>query len=250
MMQPTGMFAPSFFVFNPALLPLTSVTLGRLVIDPQAPWEDFCPYVPKVDDEDVFTVPQPRLREMIECARGTDIYERLSNRFPLLMGEGVSVFGSTIEKTYLLSNSGSWFRNVCADSKTREWLETAIEHEWDVYMAVGIHTVQESAIIGLQDQLQQMQLLTSTDRTAESVPLAELIIAVQYRKVQYSWHSSQKVDSAFLEVACNRWEVYATRMAEFHEEDIVEATLKDTIFKEDIRKEGEVYVLDSQVVVL
>ena len=244
----TGVSPTSFFVFNPVLLPQNSVALGRLVINTRAPWEDFCPHVMTVEDQDILIVSQPRIREMVESARGTELYERLSERFSFLLSEGASVFRSTLERTHFLLNSGNWFESICADAGVRPWLEKTITYGWSVYMAVGIHTVQESAIAELGDRLQQMQLRTE-DGTTRSVASGEQIIAVQYRKVQYNWYSGQKVDSAFLEVNCNQWEVYASIRMESTKE-VVEASLKYALSKEDVEEEGEVYVVDGQVIVL
>lgn len=251
----TGVSPTSFFVFNPLLLPPGSVALGRLVVDIRAPWENFCPYVGTVKREDLLISPQPRIREMVESAKGSEVYERLSRRFSSFMTGEQSFFSSQTEKTYILLNSSNWFENLCRDPKTREWLgKTKFENEWDVYLVVGIHTVRDPGYSGLEDQLKQMQLTITTDRVEIPTTPApgELIIAVQYRKVQYHWHLKDKVDSAFLEMGCNRWEVYpSSRIPGLSDDDkILEATLYGNINKEDFIGEGEVFIIDGDVVIL
>jgi hypothetical protein len=69
----------------------------------------------------------------------------------------------------------------------------------------------------------------------------EIVVAVQYRKVQFEWISARKEDSAFLEMGCNRWKVFEiSGRAELNDDryDIVEATLQDKIVEKDIENEG------------
>jgi nucleoside phosphorylase len=245
-----GVSPNSFFVFNHFLLPPKGVALGRLVIDLQSPWEDFCPHIGEVASEDILTAQQPLIREMIESVKGTELYERLINRFSSVMSEEGSFFGSAVEKTCLLLNSGNWFQNRCADRSTREWLQTTIKHEMSVYMTVGIHMVPRSSLRShdLREQLQNVELSPHGDlKSSNEEPL---IIAVQYRKVQFDWPSKPAVDSAFLEVTCNRWEVYNGLRNSEDDGEIIEATLKDTIVKEDVTGQGDIFVVGGQVIVL
>jgi hypothetical protein len=114
-------------------------------------------------------------------------------------------------------------------------------------MIVGIHTIHESFIPpGSLDH--------SNQRTGMAFASAdEFVIAVEYRKVQFKWFSSHKVDAAFLEMGCNRWEIFetgGTRAEDEDEDNILEATLQDAIIQKDVEQEGDVYFAGDQVIVV
>jgi hypothetical protein len=98
----------------------------------------------------------------------------------------------------------------------------------------------------VQQPEQEVGLTVSAESNDTEPPSArELIIAVQYRKVQFKWFSSRKIETAFLEVGCNRWKVFAiSGRAEWNEaeDDVVEADLQDGIETEDIEEEGDIYL--------
>jgi hypothetical protein len=131
-------------------------------------------------------------------------------------------------------------------------------------MIVAIHTVHKTAIrTSALDQRQSSDvtmgqlpgdnlpevgltvLTESNDSTFVPVASDELIIAVQYRKVQFKWFSSRKIDSAFLEMGCNRWKVFlisARADLDDGEDDVVEADLQEDIGEEDVEEEGDIYI--------
>ena len=247
-----GISSTSFFVFNEVLLPPKSVALGRLVISTKVPWLEFCPYIGEATKEETLISRQPRIREIVESVKGTELYEKLKSRYSLSLTEEDSFFGSTTEKTYLLLNSGNWFKDKLGDPRTRKWIETVISRRWCMFLAVGIHVVSSSSVsrARLERQLKNVELSLECD---EISACEEFIVSVQYRKVQIDWHTSSNVDSAFLEMECNRWEVYCISREgdeEEDEDDIIEATLKETIVKEDVMGEGETFAAGGQIIVL
>lgn len=265
----------SFFVFKHNLLPMNSVALGRLVIDTSTPWQDFCPNTEAPGASEIGIVPQPRLRELFERTKGSKIHDSLCKVFcSLLRNENVvDGLSSAQEKTYYLLNSGPYFSRLCGNQQAREWFETTIKHGWNVYMVVGIHTVHESSVhapnldqidrsvfsvphVGssVQQAEQEVGLTVSAGNYDGGSPSPrELIIAVQYRKVQFKWFSSRKMDAAFLEVGQNRWKVFAIGgRAERNEdeEDIVEADLQDEIEAEEIEEEGDAYFTTDEGIIV
>ena len=245
---------------------MNSVALGRLVIDTSTPWQDFCPSTEAPDPSEIGIAPQPRLRELFERTKGSKIHDSLCKVFCSLLRNGNIAEGisSAQEKTYYLLNSGPYFAKLCGNRETREWFETTIKYGWNVYMVVGIHTVHESSVqarsldqidhsafsvphVGssVQQSEQEVGLTVSAENNDGGSPASrELIIAVQYRKVQFKWFFSRNIDSAFLEAGHNRWKVFAiSGRAESSEdeEDVVEADLQDGIEAEDIEEEGDVY---------
>jgi nucleoside phosphorylase len=210
----------SFLVLNRRILNSSSVRLGRLVINTRSPWEDYYE-TDKPRDEDIGISLKPQMREIIENARGTPLYAKLVPLLSFLLKteDPFGAIESAQEKTYLLSNSGDWFRRACILSKTRIWLENILKSGWDVYMVVGIHTIPSGN--------------------------EEVIVAIQYRKVRFQWFWSRDVDGAFLEVGGNRWEplviVKNSGKINVGDKEILETTLEDAINEEEIGGEDDVY---------
>src|SRR5437667_7771337 len=188
----------SFFVFNHNLLPINSVTLGRLVIDTRTPWQDFCPTTLEPSGQEIGIVPQPRLREIFERTKGSKLHDSLCKVFCSFFGDGNAQEGlsSAKETTYYLLNSGLHFSKLCTEEKARQWFETTIKHGWKVYMVVGIHTVHESSVhvqslepsgvLNVGSSVQQSEqdvglTVSAEDNDRGSTPAPqELLIAVQY----------------------------------------------------------------------
>jgi hypothetical protein len=80
----------------------------------------FCPPSINLTPEDVAVAPAPQLPEIIERARGSKLYDTLSNLFsPVLVSGDLLGISSAQERTYLLLNSGDYFKKTCAAANTR-----------------------------------------------------------------------------------------------------------------------------------
>lgn len=245
---------PSFFS-QYRLFPYNSVALGRLVVDTRYPWQDYCPVPVNLTTDDIAITDRPRLRETLENAKGSRLYHKLRTIFSGVIDDGD--FPSVQEKTYLLLNSGNCFRTIAREKKAQEWFETTIKYGWNVYMVVGIHTIHESSIrvSDLETRLAALDanLGGGNGGVTFGSPIAgEIVFAVQYRKVQFSWFSSRKLEHGYLNVGCTRWKVVpisGRADAAEEEDDVVEANLQDSIVKEDI-EDGEVYMASNEVIVV
>ena len=126
----------------------------------------------------------------------------------------------------------------------------------DAYMVIGILTLCKSltGTDGLEDSAQKVGLASGARTGPLSFTSGEIIVAVQYRKVMLQWFWSRDVGTVLLETGSNRWEpLVNTKMTEPVDsdgEDIVEAKLQDAIVAEDVAKEGDVYTVSDQVIVL
>ena len=259
----------SFLVFHHSFLPPNSISLGRLVIDAHAPWQDFCTPSIALNRDDIAILPQPRVRELLERSKGTSLCKSLNYLFDPLGRDGSPNLLSH-EKTYLLLNSGDYFRRACADNSIREWLETVVKHGWNAYMVVGIHTVHESSINGLQSARffdsattgvpgqQELEagltLMTEcVEPKLNDIGPGELVIAAQYRKVQFKWFCKDKIESAFLEVGSNRWKVFAMggRSGSSGDGDeVIEADFQETITENDVKEEGKIHRIGDEIIII
>ncbi|EPS41016.1 hypothetical protein H072_5101 [Dactylellina haptotyla CBS 200.50] len=140
-----------------------------------------------------------------------------------------------VNRTYQLKNSATVFENICEDTETRKWLKRMIDRRRAVYMVVGFETIIDARVSfkNLQTNEKGGELMApvSTALTAAlgiPIPLTdvldvgagvsktsgygvetsfstpgEMIFAVQYRKLEFSWLSSKDIDKATLRKS--RW---------------------------------------------
>jgi hypothetical protein len=236
------------------LFPYNSVALGRLVNNTDEPWQDFIHIPLNLADNDIAMTDYPRLRETLESAKGTSVYNKLCRLF--FRPDSDEEFPSVAEKTYLLYNSGEHFKTLAGDQKAREWFETNIKYGCNVYMIVGIHTVLELSIrtSELESRLAELNanLGTESGRVAIGSPApGEVVFAVQYRKVRFNWFSSRKLERGFLNIECNRWKVASVGMRTDEvddEDDVVEVMLGDSIGEEDV--EGEYLFANNRIIAI
>lgn len=165
------------------LFPYNSVALGRLVNNTDEPWQDFCRVSLNLADNDIAMSYYPRLRETLESAKGTSLYNKICRVF--FRPDNAEEFPSVLEKTYLLYNSGEHFKTLAGDEKARERFERNIKYGCIVYMIVGIHKVDESSIRTGELERRFAELNanvgTENDRVAIGSPApGEVVFAVQY----------------------------------------------------------------------
>jgi hypothetical protein len=247
-------------------LATNAVSLGRLVLDISAPWQDFCPFSPvDITDSDISVSEFLELQEVIERTHGTKFHVNLTEWLSLSTDKKRSLqagIAATRGVRKFLLNSGNLLERICKDIQVREWIEKySIRWGQHAYMCVGIitlidastvHRIERISDVGVAVEVPVTDLVTSgvtamipgplgsildssvgTTQAnshaskAISVHPGEKIIAVQYRKLKYNWHLKRDVDRAFLEKG-NRWFVYNVGYrSEFEEDDEDEAVEVD-----------------------
>lgn len=259
----------SISVFT-SLQPTETVALGRLVVDIHRPWQDFCPSsnVP-VMSQDIALKKIFNVREILDLSKGTKFSLQLTKFLTSFFktDEGnLSDLAAKEASSYLLLNSGVHFQRLCGDDETRRWLENVIKIGYSSYMIVGIHTVNTATVVrkaaqsskskaSFQIPLQEVMGVPSgvsslddsllnvsaeaewshNDSEMSSFMTAdEQVLAVEYRKVQFKWYSSHKLDSSFLKKE-NVWSIFtASRTGdEKEEDDVVEADFEDEVDEKD-----------------
>jgi hypothetical protein len=229
----TATLLPStFHTFNYRLLPLTSIPLGRLLIDPRTPWDNFCQRSPTLSASDIEISCQPRLREVIESISG------LRDKLRTLFGGSPHPLESIIsvpQKTHTLYGAANHFADLRSQNDVRFWFETVIKQRWNAYMVVALHTIMESSIY------------VPNNRTEDND--RELILAIQYRKVQFRRYNSLDLNETTLGLN-NRWKVIQLkgRGLEEGKNDIIEANLQDVMRNDDIQ--GDIYFTKDYMIVL
>lgn len=233
----------SRFLLQNSLLPLNSVQLGRLVLNAKNPQQDFLdPQSGQLQPESIVR-PQENFEDILTLSRSSRLRSRLTALLAISY-ENRDVKSASLTATrattYQLLNSGAWFENACAIPETRQWLKRAIDRSSPIYLVVGYHTltnaratervtsrgttdggarISGSSVFGATTPASLSYLLTSkvdrnrrinyTHSRSFDAP-GEQIYAIQYRKVEFKWYSSRRIDNTSLEQD-NRWKVYWAR---------------------------------------
>ncbi len=249
-----------------------AVPLGRLVLDISAPWQDFCPVLPELSPEvDVMSTPFLQFHELFERTRKTKFHANFSKAMNSLVSKGDRLTASVQSpqgSRFCLLNSGHHFERMCEDANVRRWFEDIITGGFDVYMVVGLIALKDTTVVRtfetnsvIQGEAQAPITEIVSSGLALLMPGAigsildsgmgggraagraigaryfapgDRIMAVQYRKVRFSWFSSRSMDKAYLEKG-NRWIIDSSLARSEYEddEDVIMAELED-ITVEDI----------------
>lgn len=174
--------------------------------------------------------------------------------------------------THTLTHSSQFFERACEAPRVRRWLERALRRRQLVFLVTGIKTVTDAnvgveltkgkeaggevrvpvdvaAAGGVPGVLAAGGVMDvgaggsasrqATEKTGFDAP-GEQIFAVQYRKVKFRLFQSRRVENGFLEEGA-RWQMYVGARGEAEdvaseeeEEDVVDATLSDTMSESDL----------------
>jgi nucleoside phosphorylase len=237
----------SFFVINPKVLQSPSVALGRLVTDVRAPWVDFCTETPEPDEDRVGISPDSLLQDLIEESSSATFKAKFLSVLAnfVMVSDIESMAKSCVGKSYFLTNQRQWFKDICESREVRHWIETMIKFEWDVHFVVGIHTL-PAASASSTTKLDSGGLVASD---------AEVIVAVQYRKVIFNWLGERDIKIAHLESRGCRWEPlivtkHSTDTGEESERDILEASLETHVDTAELRFHGDVFEGDDKLLII
>lgn len=236
----------SRFLLQNSLLPLNSVQLGRLVLNAKNPQQDFFdPPSGQLQPESIVK-PQENFEDILTLSRSSRLRSSLTALLAISYenrdADSASLTAARAT-TYQLLNSGVWFENACAMPETRQWLKHAIGRSSSVYLVVGYHTLTDaratarasfrgttsggahlpgSSVFGgtisaplshlLAAKVDSNRHVSYCHSRSFSAP-GEQIYAIQYRKVEFKWFSSRKIDNTCLEQD-NRWKVYWARGGE------------------------------------
>lgn len=282
-------------------IPRESIELGRLVLDPKYPDQDFCqpswqedpgdassdvanPITPSSIPE-VATQRLENFHQVLQRTRGTRLELSLLNLLKVAPSNPAG-FSTTVTATrcvtYQLRNASTYFSAVCQQSKVRAWLDKESRRPSStVYLVCGFKTLIDARLdlerhrgtdlgvtaslpaaviasaagvpapIPLDSGLDISGSVTLTNESSEEVgynAVGEQVFAVQYRKIHFSWFSTQKVDKAYLKKG-NRWKSYLDVREGTTEADVddgVDAEVADPIARPELMGTYESFELDGE----
>jgi len=274
---------PSSILFPQFFLPVESVKLGRFTTSIDNPHQEY-------HDPPCANAPETIIssREDYGGSHQDAVSAGFKSTLTSFMSSGISKraktgirITTTQVNTYALANSGQWFTEAMSLEVTRKWVEKAIDQGDDIYLIVGFHTVSNARIV--QESLLgrevagQIKLpvgltlaaigavaplgnivdpsVTGHHQAIEGgqiqfVAPGEQVCALQYRKVCHRWHSSRKIDKAFLSKN-SRWQAYDRSRDDLEEEeDIIEVETMEleepeADWERDLAPGGEILLLRS-----
>ncbi|OIW23723.1 hypothetical protein CONLIGDRAFT_686635 [Coniochaeta ligniaria NRRL 30616] len=245
------------------LLSRDAVELGRLVLRPECPDQEF--KQPEATPETQKT-PLTNLMHAVDSEKGVKLklgLDRLLSAWLTIKTNTSTELSSHTFASYQLRNSDTYFRKACQEPAVREFLETQARRRFgQVFLTCGFKTLEDAHVEQARGRENEMgagvsvpvslvaaaatggmplpPVLPGADaevevaaevgpsksrETAKFDAPGEQVFAVQYRKIRFSWFSSRdKVDAARLE-AGNRWELYGPAKGEGGE-DVLEAGLE------------------------
>ncbi|KAF3906300.1 hypothetical protein ABW20_dc0103146 [Dactylellina cionopaga] len=216
------------------LIPLNAIALGRFVTNTKSPAEEFYDSNVLANNGDkVIITPRHNFREVLRCTLGTSTYSNLTAIIASHLSKNTVDYvhlESLSNQTYQLENSTDVFENICADPNARKWLLKMIGRRRSIYMVVGLETILNAEVscgnlrakekggeitvpvsaalagalaipIAIPDVLDVgIGVNKKEDHEVQASFLApgEMVFAVQYRKLEFSWLSSKDIDKTTL----------------------------------------------------
>jgi hypothetical protein len=253
-----GLFVLSF------PLPLEAASLGRLILNPEHPHQDFLDpaSLPSKPSPDIIHSDFVNFSGVAKSSRSADLEAKLTKFASIFFEKGdksVERLLACKATEYIVLNSTTWYKKLCAEDSVRLWLETAFVQGDKVYLITGYRTLVEANLQqqkggnmraggnvtipvgeGLGVPSGALDLgVSGSYQDAESADRGftapgEKIFDVQYRQVKIKWYSRKEVQASFLEPD-NRWvEMFSMRSGSG---DLAGDT--DTIYEATLAEEDE-----------
>ncbi|KAF3918183.1 hypothetical protein ABW20_dc0104505 [Dactylellina cionopaga] len=256
------------------LLPPKAVALGRFVTNLKCPAEEFFDsglLSNQVTRSNILVTTRNNFREVLEYTSSSLAQSTLTAIISLHSALGTLdrvQMESLINKTYQLENSTAVFESICEDPGARKWLIKMIGRGRSIHMVIGFETITDARVLLNNCQTKERGRditipVSAATAAAVAVPFpftdvldvgagvtemkgseveasffapGEMIFAVQYRKLEFSWLSSRDIDKATLRKSRWRMNIGVRSLEKLEENDIIEARFET----ESPDAEGEV----------
>lgn len=195
--------------------------------------------------------------QVLQRTRGTRLHLSLLNLLSAAPSAAPAHSSTTVTSTgciiHQLRDPGAYFAAACRDTTVRAWLEKESQRPYStVYLVCGFEAltdarvelarhhktdltvsaaVSAAAIAGATGVPAAVPMVSGLDvggslsLTSEAsekigyIAAGEQVFAVQYRRIRFSWFSTQKVDKVYLEKG-NRWKSFLSERAGRAGEDV------------------------------
>lgn len=246
-------------------IPRNFIELGRLVLDPKYPNQDFCQ--PLLHSE-VTIQDLEDFQETLKKVRNTGLEIKLLSLLsftPSDSSDSRATISSPLCNIHQLRDPNTHFSNACKEPKVREWLEgRSMSRFSNVYFVCGFKTLQDAKVtvshsaeidVGISggapltaftgvpipipsdsglDVTVGVSSSNERGKSTSYTATGEHVYAVQYRKVKFSFFSSRHIDQAYLERG-NRWRSYVGARAGDEVEDGIDVEVSSPISLSDLK---------------
>jgi hypothetical protein len=286
--------------------PLSALKLGRLVLDPLYPDDEFYPPdTPENPDQIGLVNNQPSaspvflnakvekiriddFKATLDRSKGTKLELNLLKILSLAWQAADCKTKTTVDAPvcllHELQNPQTYFKAACQDEGVREWIEEQVQRRGTrIYLICAFKTMTNARVKQTIEQKTNVDasfaVPAAAIAAAAGIPLPipldsgmdvgaglklkgeagedssytvkeELVYAVQYRKIQFEWFSSGKVDKSYLERGekGRRWMSYiGDRSDETGEEkDAIDVEVADPLGVDDFVGTFESFNLDGE----
>jgi len=266
----------SLSVFMNGYLDPAQVALGRLVLDMKDPGQNFCRFGElELQEGDVSKSQFQDLKSLAKAESSSGFKLALSKVLQLFASKSRTTVDDISSKTAMrhqLLNVNEKFETMFQEDDVKKWLEKVVLTGSDIYLVVGLHTLQDASIsldrlaskdIGGKAQAPVTEALapgiSSIPRVGNSLDVriegghsstsslgasfitpGERIIAVQYQKVSVIMKSSRGVkhlvDAALKKTTT--WKSFGAARGG-SELDIFEVSLAKEIGDDEIAEDGD-----------
>ncbi|KAL1846314.1 hypothetical protein Daus18300_014297 [Diaporthe australafricana] len=260
-------------------IPREFIELGRLVLDPKYPNQDFCQ--PSLQS-DVATQRFENFQETLERSRNTRLEVKLLSLLSLTPSaprKSSTTITSRLCVVHQLREPNAYFSGACGEEGVRSWLEEGSRSPYsNVYLVCGFKTMTDADVALSRSDGADIDVCAGISASlltaASGVPLPTLpdsgldvsvgfssanersgttgytatgehVYAVQYRKIKFSIFSSRKVEKAYLERG-NRWKSYVDARSGDGVDDGIDVEVSEPIGLPDLMGEYESVELDDR----
>lgn len=259
-------------------IPRDFIELGRLVLDPKYPNQDFCQ--PSLES-DAATQRFENFQETLERSRNTRLEIKLLSLLSLTPSaprKSSTTITSRLCVIHQLREPNAYFSRACGEESVRSWLEEGSRSLYDnVYLVCGFKTLTDAEVAVSRSNGAEIEVSAGVSGSlitaAAGVPLpiltdsgldvsvgfssanersgssgytatGEHVYAVQYRKIKFSMFSSRKAEKAYLERG-NRWKSFVGARAGDGVDDGIDVEIAEPIGLPDLMGEYESLELDD-----
>jgi len=127
---------------------LEAASLGRLIVNPEHPHQYFLDYasLPSKPSPDVIHSDFVNFSAVAKSSRSADLEPKLTKFASIFFERGGSVERLLACKAgeYIVLNSSTWYKKLCAEDSVILWLETVFVQGDKVYLVTSYRTVVEA----------------------------------------------------------------------------------------------------------
>lgn len=226
----------------PKLIPRPHVKLGSLILIPGYPHQDAFHIKDAKKDTDYFDSPSKSFNTFLSQVHGTDLHTQITTLVSAAIGwssDASRDLTSTVETLYQLTAPQAWFESLCTVPEARSWLQKQLAVSGrKIYLICGYRTLRDPDVSmtskrgrevkfdatlpgdaaisamagvpidtgGMLDASAGFAVERADEERVSYEQTGEFVYAVHYRRVKFSWLTTDRASTAYLDTSKpNMW---------------------------------------------